>query len=195
MLPCIRNLLLYRSYWTTTRAGTFKSIYHLENLYPNSPYNYGGLPQDFSIASPPDKFTGNIPIDKLSVKYSRSSGPGGQNVNKVNSKAEVRFHVSSADWIPDDLKPKILEKYKKRITSTGELIVFSDESRYQSVNVKNCLDQIKGVLFELQKPPDPKKILEHEKLHDMNKIHEAHRKRLQRKRMKGYTKSMRRDFD
>ena len=45
MLPCIRNLLLYRSYWTTTRAGTYKSIYHLENLYPNSPYNYGGLPQ------------------------------------------------------------------------------------------------------------------------------------------------------
>lgn len=180
-----------RTFRTAARVTTYKSVYNLENLYPSSPYNYGAVPQEFSNDSPSDKFTGDIPIDKVKIKYSRSSGPGGQNVNKVSSKAEVRFHVSSADWLPEDLKSKILEKYWKRITGSGEFIVYSDQSRYQSVNVKNCLNKIRECINELQKPPDPKKIAELEKLHDMDKIHAAHRKRLQQKRMKGYTKAMR----
>ncbi|MEE6528629.1 hypothetical protein FKM82_031203 [Ascaphus truei] len=46
-------------------------------------------------------------IDRLSISYSRSSGPGGQHVNKVNTKAEVRFNLSSADWIPENVRQKI----------------------------------------------------------------------------------------
>ncbi|XP_035467619.2 peptidyl-tRNA hydrolase ICT1, mitochondrial isoform X2 [Scophthalmus maximus] len=52
----------------------------------------------------------HIPVDRLTVSYSRSSGPGGQNVNKVSTKAEVRFHVHTADWIPEDVRQKIFEK-------------------------------------------------------------------------------------
>ena len=40
----------------------------------------------------------SIPIDRITFNFSRSSGPGGQNVNKVNTKAEIRFVVASADW-------------------------------------------------------------------------------------------------
>lgn len=40
----------------------------------------------------------SIPVDRIDFNYARSSGPGGQNVNKVNTKAELRFHVMSADW-------------------------------------------------------------------------------------------------
>ena len=46
-------------------------------------------------------------VDKLTVSYTRSSGPGGQNVNKVNTKAEVRFHIDSADWLPAEAKQKL----------------------------------------------------------------------------------------
>ena len=46
-------------------------------------------------------------VDKLSFKYCRSSGPGGQNVNKVNTKAELRFHLDSCTWIPDAVKEKL----------------------------------------------------------------------------------------
>jgi hypothetical protein len=48
----------------------------------------------------------HIPMDKVDFKYARSSGPGGQNVNKVNSKAEIRFHVQSANWLPPEVKKK-----------------------------------------------------------------------------------------
>jgi peptidyl-tRNA hydrolase ICT1 len=49
-------------------------------------------------------------MDQLDITYSRSSGPGGQNVNKVNTKVEVRFQPSSATWISEDVKSKLLEK-------------------------------------------------------------------------------------
>ena len=43
----------------------------------------------------------NIPLDKVDFAFARSSGPGGQNVNKLNTKAELRFEIDSASWIPN----------------------------------------------------------------------------------------------
>jgi peptidyl-tRNA hydrolase ICT1 len=48
--------------------------------------------------------------DKLHITYSSSSGPGGQNVNMVNTKVDLRFHVASAQWISQDIRNKILEQ-------------------------------------------------------------------------------------
>lgn len=58
------------------------------------------------------KFNGYIPMKKVEVKYSRSSGPGGQNVNKVDTKVDLRFHVESSTWIPDAVREKILAQVK-----------------------------------------------------------------------------------
>ena len=51
----------------------------------------------------------HIPVEKLDFSYARSSGPGGQNVNKVNTKAEMRFKVDDADWIPEEVKGRLKE--------------------------------------------------------------------------------------
>lgn len=48
--------------------------------------------------------------DKLQITYSRSTGPGGQNVDKVNTKVDLRFHVASAEWISQDIKQRILDQ-------------------------------------------------------------------------------------
>ncbi|XP_017338087.1 peptidyl-tRNA hydrolase ICT1, mitochondrial [Ictalurus punctatus] len=98
----------------------------------------------------------DVPVDKLKITYSRSSGPGGQHVNKVNTKAEVRFHVQTAEWIPEEVKTEILLKYKTRINKAGELIVTSEVSRSQQRNLDDCLQKISEIITEAsQQPPEP----------------------------------------
>ncbi|XP_061763315.1 peptidyl-tRNA hydrolase ICT1, mitochondrial [Nerophis ophidion] len=94
-----------------------------------------------------------IPLDRLTVSYSRSSGPGGQHVNKVNTKAEIRFNVLAADWIPEDVRLKILEKNKNRINKAGELLVTSELSRSQQRNVSDCVEKISTIIAEASKKP------------------------------------------
>ena len=64
------------------------------------------------------------------MKYARSSGPGGQNVNKLNTKAEIRFKVSEAEWMSEEVRRRLEEQQKNRINKDGELIISSQEHRY-----------------------------------------------------------------
>jgi peptidyl-tRNA hydrolase ICT1 len=77
-----------------------------------------------------------IPEDKIDVQFSVtiwcnmvSVGPGGQNVNKVNTKAEIRFHVMTADWLPREVRKRLLEYQANKVNSNGELIITSQEQR------------------------------------------------------------------
>lgn len=54
-------------------------------------------------------FSGYIPIEELEIKYSTSSGPGGQNVNKVHTKVDLRFKVESAKWLNDQVRQKLMD--------------------------------------------------------------------------------------
>ncbi|KAJ0016253.1 hypothetical protein NQD34_014543 [Periophthalmus magnuspinnatus] len=99
-------------------------------------------------SSPTQESPVHIPLERLTVSYSRSSGPGGQHVNKVNTKAEVRFHVQTADWIPEDVRQKILEKNKNRINKSGELLVTSEVSRSQHRNLNCCIQKISDIIAE-----------------------------------------------
>ena len=64
-----------------------------------------------------------IPREKLDIQFCRSSGPGGQNVNKVNSKAEVRFNVYNCSWLPKEVLKKIHQNEATRINKQGDLIL------------------------------------------------------------------------
>ncbi|XP_070708443.1 large ribosomal subunit protein mL62 [Pempheris klunzingeri] len=95
----------------------------------------------------------HIPVERLTVSYTRSSGPGGQHVNKVSTKAEVRFHVLTADWIPEDVRRKIFEKNKNRINKAGELLVTSELSRSQQRNLSDCVQKISAIIGEASEKP------------------------------------------
>ncbi|XP_018617204.1 large ribosomal subunit protein mL62 [Scleropages formosus] len=94
-----------------------------------------------------------IPMGRLSVTYSRSSGAGGQHVNKVNTKVEVRFHVQTADWIPEEVRNKILSQNENRINKAGELMVTSEASRSQQRNLSDCLQKISDIIAEASRRP------------------------------------------
>ncbi|KAJ8334085.1 hypothetical protein SKAU_G00397240 [Synaphobranchus kaupii] len=132
-------------------ARDYKSAYRLIKLNFSPRLNYGskaeGYTQDGQI---------KIPVDRLTISYSRSSGPGGQHVNKVNTKAEIRFHLQTADWIPDEARNKILQRNKTRINKAGELLVTSEVSRSQQRNLEDCLQKISDIIAEAnQKPREP----------------------------------------
>ncbi|WP_179004303.1 alternative ribosome rescue aminoacyl-tRNA hydrolase ArfB [Winogradskyella forsetii] len=71
---------------------------------------------------------------ELNYKYVRSSGSGGQNVNKVSSKAELYFDLDNSQVFNDEEKQKLSEFFNNRLTKDGVLILASDESRSQFRN-------------------------------------------------------------
>ncbi|XP_008995976.1 large ribosomal subunit protein mL62 isoform X2 [Callithrix jacchus] len=136
----------------------------------------------------------DIPLDRLTISYCRSSGPGGQNVNKVNSKAEVRFHLATADWIAEPVRQKIAIMHKNKINRSGELILTSESSRYQFRNLADCLQKIRDMITEAsQTPKEPSK--EDNKLQRL-RIESMNRERLRQKRIHSAIKTSRRvDMD
>lgn len=73
-------------------------------------------------------------LSELKYSSSRSSGPGGQNINKVSSKVELRFEIASAESLNDIQKQIILRKLKNRINKSGELVLSSQKERTQRQN-------------------------------------------------------------
>ncbi|KAM6896896.1 large ribosomal subunit protein mL62 [Xenentodon cancila] len=131
---------------------------------------------------------------RLTVSYSKSSGPGGQHVNKVSTKAEVRFHVHTADWISEGVRQKILEKNKNRINKAGELLVTSEMSRSQQRNLSDCIQKISAIIAEAsEKPHEPT-------AEDMAlraaRLEKRNKERLKQKKIQSTIKQSRRvDFD
>uniref|UniRef100_A0A8C4JWD1 Large ribosomal subunit protein mL62 n=1 Tax=Dromaius novaehollandiae TaxID=8790 RepID=A0A8C4JWD1_DRONO len=132
--------------------------------------------------------------DRLTISYCRSSGPGGQNVNKVNTKAEVRFHLASADWIPEDVRQKMALMHRNKINRAGELIVNSEESRYQMKNLAICLEKIKVMVTEATEKP---KVVSKETAQQLiARVEKMNRERLRQKKIHSNIKQSRRaDFD
>ncbi|KAH6771859.1 Class I peptide chain release factor, partial [Perilla frutescens var. frutescens] len=83
-----------------------------------------------------------ITIDHVSVSYARSSGPGGQNVNKVNTKVDMRFNVKNAHWLSERVREKIMQTEKNRINKDGEIVISSTKTRTQKGNVEDALAKL-----------------------------------------------------
>ncbi|XP_077526811.1 large ribosomal subunit protein mL62-like [Haemaphysalis longicornis] len=96
-----------------------------------------------------------IPSGALSISCCRSSGPGGQNVNKVNSKVEIRFHLESAAWIPTEGRHRIRSQWGHLVNKQGDLVLTCDERRSQEANKRLCLDRLRALVEEACQPPSP----------------------------------------
>ncbi len=98
-----------------------------------------------------------IPRDEFDVTFTRSSGPGGQNVNKVSSKACLRWTVMQSPSISDAVKNRFVAKYRSRITEAGELLVTSQRTRDQGRNLADCYDKLREMIASVLKPPKARK--------------------------------------
>jgi len=87
-----------------------------------------------------------IPREKLQVSFSRSSGPGGQNVNKVATRVEVRFELAGADWISPATRARLATLNPRRLNRDGEFIVVSSRFRSQGRNLEDCIEKLEALL-------------------------------------------------
>lgn len=94
-----------------------------------------------------------IPDDEFAFSFARSSGPGGQNVNKVNSKAVMRWTPATSPSLPSEVRDRFVSRYATRLTLAGELILTSQRSRDQNRNVEDCLERLKEMILAVARKP------------------------------------------
>jgi ribosome-associated protein len=93
---------------------------------------------------------------ELRFQYARSAGAGGQNVNKVSSKAILRWAVGGAPGLPPDVRERFLRRFARRITRDGDLVLTSQRYRDQRQNVEDCLDKLAFMLAQVADAPAPR---------------------------------------
>ncbi|KAF8933502.1 hypothetical protein BGZ58_006289 [Dissophora ornata] len=99
----------------------------------------------------------SIPKGLLTLNFVRSSGPGGQNVNKVNTKVDMRFVVDEAVWLPEYVRDRLNSEESNKINKNGEYVLSSDRKRTQMANLDDCMEKLHEILLkmaELPKLPD-----------------------------------------
>jgi len=93
-----------------------------------------------------------IPLRELRFTFARSSGPGGQNVNKVSTKATLRWKIAASPNLPDEVRQRLLNAHRKSITSAGELIITSQRYRQLALNRADCLEKLRRMVADAAKP-------------------------------------------
>ncbi|MDR1491552.1 MAG: aminoacyl-tRNA hydrolase [Planctomycetaceae bacterium] len=94
-----------------------------------------------------------IPLSELQWTFVRSSGPGGQNVNKVASKAVLRWNVAASGLLDTDSMARLAVSYPAHLTKEGELIIASQKTRDAIKNRADCLEKLKAMLLAALKKP------------------------------------------
>ncbi len=97
-----------------------------------------------------------IPMKEFEFTFVRSSGAGGQNVNKVNSKAVLRWNIFASSSLPNGVRQRFLEKFPSRVSEMGDLVLMSDEHRDQVRNRDECLKRLAEMLRSVARPPKPR---------------------------------------
>lgn len=126
----------------------------------------------------------SIRLTEFKFSYARSPGPGGQNVNKVNSKVILKWSVEKTKALPEAVKQRFVTKYANRISQDGLLVLSSHRFRDQGRNVADCLAKLRELILVVV--PEPKK-------RKKRKIsYGAKQRRLENKKRNSATKASRR---
>jgi ribosome-associated protein len=124
-------------------------------------------------------------IPELEFSTSRSGGPGGQNVNKVNSKVILRWNIRSSPSLSDEQKELLLKKLASYITQECDLMLVSQESRSQLDNKETVIAKLEALIKKAVTKPKPRKATKPSKAAKAkrleNKKHHAEKKQWRKK--------------
>lgn len=148
------------------------------------------LEESESRSSGPAEAVPKVSLEHVTVNFARSGGPGGQNVNKVNTKVDMRFKVEAAGWLPTRIKEKILQTEKNRINSEGELVISSTKTRTQKGNIEDALSKLQALIDAAAYVPPPPSEATKNKINKLARI--ENERRLDTKKKSSMKKANRR---
>jgi ribosome-associated protein len=125
-----------------------------------------------------------IPADELQEDFIRSSGPGGQNVNKVSTAVQLRFDAAGSLSINDYVRQRLLALAGQRATKAGEIVIEASRHRLREMNRDDARQRLAELLREAAEPPPPARRKTKPK-------RSAVEKRLKSKARRGATKKLR----
>ena len=124
------------------------------------------------------------PAGALRLQFARSSGPGGQNVNKLNTKAELWVRLDLLEGLSDAARTRLRNAAGKRMTAAGELHLTSESHRGQEANRIAVFERLREMIVRARVEP---------KVRRKRKVSRAAKaKRVDQKKRRGQIKSMRR---
>lgn len=124
---------------------------------------------------------------ELSFEYVRSSGPGGQNVNKVATAVQLRFDVTRSPSLSEEVKARLVKLAGKRVSADGILVIEAKRYRAQEQNRFDALERFYGLLKKASQKPKTRK--------RTSPTRASKERRLEEKRRHGEIKRSRRGND
>ena len=98
-----------------------------------------------------------IPDEEFCFSFARSGGPGGQNVNKVASKAILHWSLAANTSIPAEVKSRLRTLQRNRINAEDELVIQAQNYRDQERNKLECLERLREMLLQAATLPKPRR--------------------------------------
>jgi ribosome-associated protein len=126
----------------------------------------------------------SIPDQELEFEYVRSSGPGGQNVNKVSTAVQLRFDVRHSPSLPEGVRGRLEKLAGRRLTSEGILLITAQKFRTQDQNRLDALNRLRELIARAAVPPKRRKATRPTKSSKERRLTSKHKKgerKMQRK--------------
>ena len=98
-----------------------------------------------------------VPAEAIAMKAVRSGGPGGQNVNKVSSKIELRIHMEAIEGLGPDALDRLRHAVRNRLDGEGRWMIISEKTRDQAKNLEDARTKAVQIIAEALVPPIPRR--------------------------------------